>query len=39
VTGTDWLLAGIYMAALVGGSLCMSALARRSLIKLKEKGH
>jgi hypothetical protein len=39
VTGTEWILAGLYMAALVAGSLSMSAFARRRLARLKQQEH
>ncbi|SAK43907.1 hypothetical protein AWB79_00744 [Caballeronia hypogeia] len=35
----DWMMAGVYLAALVGGTLFMSVLARRSLNKVKDRGH
>jgi hypothetical protein len=40
VSDLDWMMAGLYMAVLVtGGTFFMSALARRTLSKLKERGH
>ncbi len=35
----DWMMAGVYMAALVCGTLFMSVLARRSLNKAEDRGH
>jgi hypothetical protein len=35
VSGLDWIVAGVYLAALVSGTLLMSVLARRSL----KQGH
>jgi hypothetical protein len=39
VSGSDWMLASVYIAALMGGTMLMSVLARRSLSKLKARGH
>jgi hypothetical protein len=40
VSGTEWMMTGVYFAALmVGGTYFMSTLARRTLSKLKEHGH
>jgi hypothetical protein len=33
VTGANLIFAGMYLAALVGGTLCMSAMLRRRLSK------
>jgi hypothetical protein len=33
------MMAGVYLAALVGGTLFMSALARRSLNRVERRGH
>ncbi|BAN27185.1 hypothetical protein BRPE64_DCDS02490 (plasmid) [Caballeronia insecticola] len=35
----DWMMAGLYLAALVGGTLIMSVLARRSLSRVEDRGH
>ncbi|SAL15864.1 hypothetical protein AWB73_00759 [Caballeronia turbans] len=35
----DWMMAGVYMAALVCGTLLMSVLARRSLSRVEDRGH
>ena len=35
----DWMMAGVYLAALVGGTLILSALARRSLSRVQDRGH
>lgn len=39
MTGMDWMMAGVYLAALMGGTLFLSALARRSLNRVKDGGH
>jgi hypothetical protein len=40
VSGTEWMMTGVYFAVLmIGGTFLMSALARRTLSKLKENGH
>lgn len=40
MTEGEWMTASLYLAALVtGGTLFMSALARRTLSKLKAQGH
>jgi hypothetical protein len=35
----EWMLAGVYLSALVGGTLILSALARRSLNRVEDRGH
>jgi hypothetical protein len=39
MTEVEWMMAGMYMAALVCGTLFMSVLARRSLNRVEERGH
>lgn len=39
MTEMDWMMAGVYLAALVCGTLFMSVLARRSLNKVEDRGH
>ncbi|SAL37098.1 hypothetical protein AWB70_02664 [Caballeronia cordobensis] len=34
----EWMMAGVYLAALVCGTLFMSVLARRSLNRVEERG-
>jgi hypothetical protein len=35
----EWMMAGVYLAASVCGTLFMSALARRSLNRVEDRGH
>jgi hypothetical protein len=35
----DWMMASVYLTGLVGSTLFMSALARRSLNRVEDHGH
>ncbi|SAK93147.1 hypothetical protein AWB78_05088 [Caballeronia calidae] len=39
MTEVEWMMAGVYLAALVCGTLLMSVLARRSLNRVEKRGH